>query len=187
MVRGKKGLQLGTKIEANVKATIKREELEIPFSVTGSYKYLGFETNKREQTQKWVRTIYAASSRCVNNTTIRADQCSLHVRRILFNSYVIGSMVYLSCVSRLDKKVVTAYRYAVLRFWGNIRSINIKNVNNKVTRTSTLVARAGILSVGELHRKCCYSLYIRMRDVKNSVINQYAHFALYKEITAFAL
>ena len=71
------------------------------------------------------------------------------------------------------------YRFSLFKFFGNLPHINTRNITNCNTRTSTLTVNTGIMSLGELHRKSCFSLYERMKSTVNTIANDYVDFCLY--------
>ena len=61
-------------------------------------------------------------------------------------------------------------------------NVNIKNIIGITTRSSTISVNAGVPSIGEVHRKQCYSLYQPMKTVDNHSLNEYADYAIYDSI-----
>ena len=182
IVRGTKSQKISSKIVGTVTNTLQYLGINIPYDPIANFKYLGMNMNKDQAIQSRVRAIYTASNKCCSGVTFHANKCSLAVRRILFNSYVIGSLYCISCFSEIDRRVAKAYRHALFKFWGNISQVNTRNVNGVTTRTSTLSVNAGVLSIGEVHRKQCFSLYQRMTIVNNSILNSYASYAIYNSV-----
>ena len=178
-IKSKKARALYSK---NVESTLRIENVKIPYSLEGDFKYLGRYVGEEYEVRSRVRSLYAATHRCCNHAEFKATKCSPQVKQLLFNSYVRGSLYALPCFEKLNKKLVTAYRYAVLKFWGGDSWINIKNVNGKVTKSSTLTVLAGIPSIGEIHRFQCHSLFCRMGRVDNGLINDYQGYAYYDDI-----
>ena len=116
------------------------------------------------------------------NIKFKTKLCTLDIRRAIFITYIYGSLYCLSCVEKISQCIKNTYRFALLKFFGNLPHINTRNINNVTTHTSTLTVNAGILSLGELHRKLCLSLYNRMTQTENLIIKSFSDFAIYKQM-----
>ena len=91
---------------------------------------------KDAQARDW--TIYAATNRCCSSTDFKAQFCSEHDRRTIFKTYVYFTLYCLSCFEHVPQCSKTAFRYALLKFFGNLPHIIIRNINNVTTRSSIL-------------------------------------------------
>ena len=185
VTRGTLARKLGPTINTRVRQTLKAENLEFAFSVDSNFKYLGVNMNAELEAQTRARAIYAATHRVCNNAEFKCSRCTVDVKRQFFKAFIIGTLYCISCSSKLNQKIVTAYRYSMLKFYGSDPTINILNINGKTTRSSTLSTRAKIPSVGEVYRARCHGLYTRMAESDNSLVKSYREYALYSSIDFF--
>ena len=142
-------------------------------------KYLGMYINKRKEAQSKSCALYAATNRCCSGPSFRTQMCPENTRTSVFKTYIHGSLYCLSCLESMTQPMKNAYRFALFKFFGNLPHINTRNINNSNTRTSTLTVNAAVMSLGELHRKSCFSLYERMKSTVNTIANDYVDFCLY--------
>ena len=89
-------------------------------------------------------------------SNFNVNRCTEAVRRYIFKTYVYSSLYCFSCHDNIDQRIKTAYRFALLMFFGNIPHINVRNINKITTHTSTLTVNANVLSMGELQQKQCF-------------------------------
>ena len=183
IVRGTRSLSMAGKLENSAKATLLQCSLSIPYSKEANFRYLGVNMNSEQEAQARSRAIYAAANKCSGGTDFKVNQCSVGVRVYVFQTYIYSALYSLSCSQFVNQCLKNAYRYALFKFFGDIPQINTRDINNLNTRTSTLTVNAGVLSIGELHRKVCFSLYQRMSKSSNKLMNDYAQFAIYSSIT----
>ena len=178
MMRGTKSKRFSMHIKADVEETLKFENINIPYCLNGDFKYLGYNMNKDIEINNRVRALYAAAHKCSRNSNFNIKKCSRSVKKIIFNAYVKSTLYCISHQQKIDQKIRTAYRYCILAFYGNDRSINILDVNSAVTRTRTLLNLTGLQSIDEIYRFEAFGLYQRMRNAGNMLTNSYCNYAL---------
>ena len=182
IVRGIKSSRMAHKLEKDANSTLQQHNLLIPYNAEANFKYLGVFMSAEREAQARAHSIYAATNKCCGGTDFQVSQCSETVRRYIFKTYIYSTLYCFSCDESIHQCIKNAFRYALFKFFGNIPHINTKNINNANTRTSTLTVNAQVLSLGELHRKQCFSLFQRMAKSPNKLLENYASYAIYPSI-----